>query len=116
VFALISSTCLIHSWGFSIAVLKELIMPIVSDLFEKLCFSIELAGVVVMSNPKPETGKSKRLSIFFETSPKYVCRTVFASNPSVSIFNPSETRPKSTSLLYAIDGAKSWNYFETRFN
>jgi len=47
-------------------------MPIVSDLFEKLCFSIEFTGVVVMSNPKPETGKSKRLSIYVETSPKYV--------------------------------------------
>ena len=97
-----------HSWGFSIAVLKELIMPTVSNLSEKLCFSIELAGVVVISNPKPETGKSKRLSIFVETSPKYVCRIVFAFNPSVIIFSESETRPKSTSLLYAIDGAKSW--------
>ncbi len=26
----------------------------------------------------------------------------------MSIFSASETRPKSTSLLYAIDGAKSW--------
>ena len=32
----------------------------------------EFAGVVVMSNPKPETGRFKRLSIFVETSPKYV--------------------------------------------
>ena len=31
-----------------------------------------IVGVVVISNPKPETGKSKRLSIFVETSPKYV--------------------------------------------
>jgi len=61
-----------HSWGFSIAVLKELIMNTVSILSEKLCFAMELAGVVVMSNPKPETGRSKRLSIYVETSPKYV--------------------------------------------
>ena len=61
-----------HSCGFSIAVLNELITPTVSILSEKLCFSIELVGVVVISNPKPETGKFKRLSIFVETSPKYV--------------------------------------------
>ena len=46
-----------HSWGFSIAVLKELIIPTVSILPEKLWFSIELVGVDVTSNPKPETGR-----------------------------------------------------------